>query len=188
MRKAAVFLTLLLMLSACNLPRRGLPAFSLTGEPAQEGTPTPTPTVPYEQCGWVWATQSLPELSAEVQAALEAAGLENITARAEAYGENCLSPGNEVLRFAAMQTDFHITVEVETLADAERMGALLETILSVLDNFPTESTPGPNPGYVGVTFTAGTEELNLWFAVTDGESARALGLRGAALLEELQNK
>ncbi len=184
MRKAAVFLTLLLLLSACNLPRRGIPAFALTGEPAT----TITPTIPYETCGWQWATQPLPDLSAQVQAALESAGLEGVTARAEAFGENCLSPDNEVLRFAAMQTDFRITVEVESLADAERLGMFLEKILIVLDGFPTESTPGPNPGYVGVTFTAGTETLNLWFTATDGESARALGLRGAALLEELQNK
>lgn len=184
MRKAVVLLTLLLLLSACNLPRHRLPDFALTDASAA----TITPTVPYEACGWQWATQSLPDLSTQVQAALESAGLDNVTARAEAYGENCISAENEVLRFAAMQTDFRITVEVESLADAERLGTLLEKILIVLDGFPTESTPGPNPGYVGVTFTAGTEELNLWFTATDGESARALGLRGAALLEELQNK
>jgi len=188
MRRAAVFLGLLLLLGACNLPRRGIPAFALTGEPAQAGTPTPTATVAYEQCGWQWAKQTLPALSTEVQAALEAAGLEGATAHAEAYGENCLSADNEVLRFAALETDFRISIEVESLADAERLGTLLEKILVVLDGFPTESTPGPQPGYVGVRFAAGTEELNLWFTVTDGEAARALGLHGAALLEELQNR
>ncbi len=176
-------LSLLLLLAACHLPRR-LPGSSLPVNPS----PIWTLTVSYEQCAWVWATRPLPELSAEVQAALQAAGLKNVTARAKAYGENCLSPENEVLRFAARETDFHISLQVETLTDAEHLGDLLEKILAVLDGFPAEATPGLNPGYIGVTFTTGSEKLNLWFTVTDGESARALGLHGAALLEELQRR
>ena len=54
--------------------------------------------------------------------------------------------------------------------------------------FVTSVTPGPNNGYVGVTFQTKDDELRLWFLVEDGESARALGLRGAALLDKLQNK
>ncbi|MBE3065864.1 MAG: hypothetical protein IMZ73_00320 [Chloroflexi bacterium] len=64
----------------------------------------------------------------------------------------------------------------------------MEKILVTLDGFPSESRPGPNAGYIGVTFQAGDEELRLWFPVADGESARALGLRGAALLDKLQNR
>ena len=30
--------------------------------------------------------------------------------------------------------------------------------------------------------------MNLWFAVTDGEAARAQGLHGTALLDALTNK
>jgi hypothetical protein len=165
---------------------------ALTGEPAPTATPTATstatPTAAYEQCAWQWATQPLSELSAEVQAALEAAGLEGAAVRAEAYGENCLSADNEVLRFAAMETDFHIVVEVESLEDREYLGSLLERILIVLDDFPPGATPGPQPGYIGVRFEAGTGELNLWFTVTDGEAVRAMGLHGTALLEELQQR
>lgn len=182
MRRAAVLLSLLFLASACNLPRRGVPAFALTEEPA------PAATVPYEACGWQWAAQALPDLSAQVQAALEAAGLEGATVRAEAYGENCLSADNEVLRFAALETDFRISLEVGSLADREYLGTLLEKILIVLDGFPPGATPGPQPGYIGIRFAAGAEELNLWFTVTDSEAARALGLHGSALLEELQNR
>jgi hypothetical protein len=79
-------------------------------------------------------------------------------------------------------------VPVASLDDRQVLGTLSEKILVVLDGFPTESTPGPNAGYIGVTFQAGGEELWLWFPVTVGESARALGLGGAALLDELQNR
>jgi hypothetical protein len=178
-----VFLACLTLVMACNMPR---PVFAPDSKPA---TPTATPTeYPYEQCGWQWATQSLPELSAQVQAALESAGLTGVTAVAEAYGENCLNAEGKVARFAAMETDFRITIQVDSLADREALGMLLEKILVVLDGFPTETTPGPNPGYVGVTFQAGDAELRLWFPIIEGESARALGLRGAALLDKLQIK
>ena len=174
MRK--IFLLLLTMLlAACNLPGPTAPV-------------TETPGAGYTQCAWNWATQPLPELSAQVQSALEAAGLTGITASAEAYGENCITATGVVDHFAAMETDFRITVQVASLSDLEALGALLEQILVVLDTFPPGATPGPNAGYVGVAFQTGNEDLNLWFTAYDGESARALGLHGSALLEKIQNK
>ena len=181
----------LTILPACNLPRP-TPTPDHPPSPSTRVTPpslTPTATeYPYEQCGWSWATQPLPELSAQVQSAMDAAGLKNVTAAAEAYGEDCLDANGTPVRFAAMETDFRITVQVPSLTDRESLGSLLEQILTVLDQFPAGVTPGPNNGYVGVTFQSKDDELRLWFLVEDGESARALGLHGAALLDKLQNK
>lgn len=182
MRKFAALL-LLCLLTACNLPRGGM---TLSTEPGAD--PEPATDIPYTACGWVWATQSLPDLSAEVQSALEAAGLTGVTATAEAFGENCLNNAGEVDHFATMETDFRVRAEVPDLTDTAALGNLLERVLIVLDAFSPGATPGPQPGYIGVTFFHETEELNLWFTVTDGESARALGLHGAELFTELQNR
>ena len=38
-------------------------------------TDTPVSEADYTQCGWMWATQSLPDISVQVQSALDAAGL-----------------------------------------------------------------------------------------------------------------
>jgi hypothetical protein len=176
MRKFLPFVFLISLLAGCNLPH---------------ATPTPTtaPTaLPYTQCAWNWATQGLPDLSAEVQSALEAAGLKNVTARAEAFGENCINQDGTVDHFAAMETDFRLTAQVDNLADTEQLGNLLERILVVLDGFPAGTTPGTQPGYVGVAFQAGSDTSNLWFLITDGEAARAQDLHGAALLDRLTNK
>ncbi len=180
-----IVLSLSLLLVACKLPGddNGLP-FGLTDEPPVTESP-----IPYTQCYFNWATQPLPDLSLEVQAALEAAGLEDVTAIAEAYGENCYdSQTNEVVYFATMETDFRVTVEVDDLGDTATLGDMLELILVTLDQFPPGATPGSQPGYIGVNFVKGEETLYLWFTVIDGESARALGLHGADLLEELQNR
>jgi hypothetical protein len=184
MRRTPLPFLALILLAACNLPGR-LPA---TGAPLPP-TDTPTATVSYRECGWQWATQPLPELSLQVEQALQAAGLPLAAAVAEAYGENCIdSRTNQVAYFAAMETDFRITLDADDLGDEAALGDLLEKTLVVLDGFPPGATPGPQPGYVGITFQAGGEELRLWFTVTDGESARALGLHGSALLIELQNR
>ena len=170
---------LTLLLAACNLPL-SFPDFR-----SAPVTDTPTPPAGYTECAWNWATQSLPDLSDEVQSALEAAGLKGVTASAEAYGENCITKSGEVDHFATMETDFRVSLEVQDLADSVALGDLLERILVVLDAFPPDATPGPQPGYIGVRFIHGTEDINLWFNLTASKSARELGLHGADLFSEL---
>jgi hypothetical protein len=185
--KLAAVGLILLSLLACALPRPVLR--SQPPPPTKTPIGTITVTTSYMECGWNWATQALPELSAEVQSALQAAGLEGVTARAEAYGENCFDPeSGEVRYFATMETDFRVTVEVENLTDRAALGRIAEQVLTVLDGFPPGATPGSNPGYIGIRIVAGNDEFNLWFTVTDGEAARALGLQGAELLTELENR
>jgi hypothetical protein len=84
----------------------------------------------------------LPELMAEVQAAMEDAGLENVTVSASAYGENCYAnETNEVVYFAAMQTDFHVTAQVEDIEDGEALGDLTLAIITVLNEYPPGEAP-----------------------------------------------
>jgi hypothetical protein len=156
--------------------------------PTLTATQTPRATAGYTQCAWTWATQPLPELSIQLQTALDAAGLQGVSGTAEAYGENCIVAPGKVDHFAVMETDFRIHAEVPNLADTAALGDLLERILVVLDSFPPGSTPGPQPGYIGVRFTQGSQEFYLWFTVSVAKTAREGSLHGAALLEELQNK
>jgi hypothetical protein len=172
-RRLNSLIFLILLLTGCYLPRAN-------------ATPT---SIPYQNCYFNWDTQSLPDLSTTVQSAMEATGLKEMTVSAEAYGEDCIdAQTNKVVSFSAMETDYRIQMTVDNLTDRERLGSLLEQILVVLDGFPTGTTPGPQPGYIGISFQAGTEELNLWFLKQDGESARAEGLHGAALLDKFTNK
>ncbi len=185
MQKPAILLFSVLLLTACNLPIQEVGNVPLLDK---EPPATEAPLQP-RLCAWMWATQLLPELGQEVQARLEAAGLENISVIAEAYGENCIdSQTNEVTSFAAMETDFRISVEVKDLSDRAALGETLEKILSVLNTFSPEETPGPQPGYIGIRFFQQSDELNLWFTVQDGEVARGKGLHGAELLEDLMNR
>ena len=172
-----IFATLLcvLILAACTAPH-SIPE-------------TRTAPANSQNCIFTWATQPLPELTAKVQAAINAAGLTGVSANAEAYGENCNdSQTNKLIRFSTLETDFFITVKVANLTDTDKMGNLLDKILVVLDTFHAGKIPGPQTGSIAVSFRVGSEELNLMFTVPAGKTARSLGLHGAALLEELQKK
>ncbi len=178
MRKTlALLLTLLLV--ACNLPR----------PMADVPTAPPTNTSSYQNCYYNWATQPLPDLSKKVQAAMDSAGLKGVTAKAEAFGENCIDAQTlKVVGFGAMETDFRVAVEVPDLTNRDELGNLLERILIVLDEFSTGSTSGLRAGYVGVRFKSGDQELNLWFLVDYEKTVRGQGLHGAELVEKLMTK
>ena len=154
-----------------------------TSSPQASLTDTPPS---YEECGWTWSTRPLPELTDQLQAALDAAGIPGATARAYAFGENCLDQSGTVKRFARMENDFDVQLEVADLQDLDALGDLMERVLAVLDALPPESDPPPQPGRIGLKFsTRDTEGTWLYFMEEELESARGRGLTGRALLEAL---
>jgi hypothetical protein len=153
-------------------------------------TPTPIPlsgTPPtVAPCSFNWATKDVPELTAEIQSAIDDAGLESVTVIASAYGENCYANDtNEVQYFATMQTNFHITVVVDALEDEEVLGNLTAQILTVLNQIPPEDIPGPQPGNITLAFVAGDAQRKLYFSITQADTALEQGLTGAALFHQL---
>jgi len=168
---------MVLLLSACGPgPRTSPPP-----------VPTATPTLPPAgDCYWIWATQPLPDVTARLQAALEAVGLSGATGEAFAYGENCIDYQSGAVRgFAAMETDFTFHLPAADVNDLEALGNLAGQILVVLDQFPVGSTPGPQPGQVEIAFTGGGGESRLMFTMERAANVRSRGLTGAALLEAL---
>jgi hypothetical protein len=175
MHKTFAVLFSVLLLAACGVPP-SIPG-SLTA-PANS-----------QNCAYVWNTQPLPDLTEKVQSAIDAAGLSDVKANAQAYGEDCIDPQtNKPSGFATMETDFRITAQVADITDFDNMGGLLEKVLFVLDAFPLGKIPGPQPGYINISFQSGKSELNLSFTAAAGKSARQQGLHGAALVEKLQKK
>jgi len=186
MKHAATLLLLALfffMLTSCSLRQAAEGAEAVP----PTGTPLPGATA-YPGCYFNWATQPLPDLSRQVQEAVDKSSLTGVTASAEAYGENCYDNlTNKIVYFSTMETDFRFKAAVEDLDEA-RLGKSAERLLEVIEALPGSSIPGPRPGYVGIAFQAGEKTVNMWFLLEDGKSALAKGLRGAALFEALQNK
>jgi hypothetical protein len=185
-----ICIPIIFLLVACNFPRTGVsvqpPSETITESGTQQ---TVEPTQGYEstECGFMWASNPLPELSGDFDKALKEVQPQ-ASGYAEAYGENCIDNEGNVVRFLTMETDFHVTIKVNDLQDRQVLGKLIEQVLAVVAKYPPEDTPGLQPGYVGITFESPTDELRLWFTQTDGETAIENGLRGEELLNALQTK
>jgi hypothetical protein len=180
---------LFLLLNACNFPTQEPPSPTFTVDPeTAPAIETETPqTLNYSECGFVWARKPLPDLSKDFKNALKEIQPQ-ADGHAEAYGENCINHDGEVVRFLAMETDFYITLQVKDLEDKQALGELVEQVLDVVGKFPPEETPGPQPGYVGITFEAPGDELRLWFTIVTAKTALESGLEGEDLFVKLQEK
>jgi hypothetical protein len=174
---------IIVLLSACNFPRQRQPVSDTV--PAPE-TVEPPQYYASTECAFMWANESLPELSADFnQAIQDIAGAEGY---AQAYGENCVTNEGEVVRFLAMETDFYVTLKVNDLENKQILGELVEQVMEVLADFPTDETPGPQPGYVGITFESPVDSLRLWVMRTEIEIALENGLQGEELFNVLQKR
>jgi len=163
---------------------------SLWEAPRVQPSPSPSiePDAPHG-CGWQWNEQSQPELSTQFLEDLEQRGLQPQSAQVYAYGEDCLDPLTlEVLYFAAMETDFRISLRVSSVEDRDELGRQLHILLQILQAYPPESTPGPQPGRVDVTFLDGSAQTSLHFKLLESLEAAKPDLTNTALFERLSGQ
>jgi hypothetical protein len=167
---------------------------SRLGTPSGQGAPvtavvtaSPAPVTPaYQECGWQWATQDLPDVTRRLSAGLDGAGIAYTRVDAYAFGENCLNAQGEVQYFATKETDFDLTLTVSRLADRESVGNLMADALAILvRDFAPDATPGPQPGQITLIVSDGSREARRTIQQGQVADVVARGLRGGALLDEL---
>jgi hypothetical protein len=180
--QATAVLLVICMLSACNFP--GL-IQAAPNPSSNEETEPPSQDYGSGECAFMWANKLLPDLSEQFNQALKAVE-SDAEGYAQAYGENCVTGTGEVVSFHVMETDFYITLKVESLDDHQILGEWIEKVIGVLADFPVDETPGPQPGYVGITFETSEDSLRLWVTQTEVESALESGKRGEELFNAIQ--
>ena len=131
-------------------------------DPGPDGEFPGTTEVPSTtQCGYQWAYQDQPELSMQFDQAIKAI-IPNSTSHATAFGENCVTADGQVVRFAAMETDFYVIATVASLDDHVTFGNWIAEVMKTINNFPPDQLVGPNPGFVEYRFEkSGTELINI---------------------------
>ena len=152
--------------------------------PAIPDTPSPIAAAPSQPCAYTWAYENLPDITAELQAAIQKI-LPEAEARATAFGEDCVAQDGSAT-FGTMETDFYFIISVGDLADNETLGTLIEQALSVTDDFASPRVPGPQAGFVEFTFRTGTEQRVVRVPIPLGKRLREQGLRGAELLKAIE--
>lgn len=132
-------------------------------EQGPDGANTVVPSQP-EGCGYQWAYQDMPEVSAQFVASLQALQPE---AQGEvfAFGENCLQGNNRIIRFIPMETDFDVTLPVNDIMDKAELGGWIVKIMQVIDAIPPEQILGPRPGRVSIGFQSAGQQEALSFYI-----------------------
>jgi hypothetical protein len=141
---------------------------------------TPTSDFSSSQCGWQWTYEELPELSALFDDAVKVS-IPNSSSRATAYGENCLDNDGQIVYFLTMETDFHVTVPVETLDDYDSFGNWMAQVMQVVDGLPSNHIEGPQPGFVEFRFENGNSEFIIVRVPIQGYDETANGKTGEEL-------
>lgn len=149
MKTTPTLLLLTFILGACS-------ASVSTPQPVPAQPPTATVLPPASQpapaaCAYQWATQELPELSAQLNTTIQSI-IPGAASRAAAYGENCLDTEAQTIRFLPLETDFYITISVETLDDYPTFGDWLYEVMLIIDGIPAEDLAGSQPGFVEFRF------------------------------------
>ena len=146
-----LFLTLLLVACSTGIPT---PTPADTPQPPE---PTSTPDATSTQCGYQWAYQDLPELSAQFDEATKEL-IPNSTSHATAFGENCVAADGQVIRFLAMETDFYVIVSVEKMDDYETFGKWITQVMQVVGGLPPDAIAGSKPGFIEFRFEKSTTD------------------------------
>ena len=171
-----------------DLPALPIPRFEKTlqtphiDQPPDGAITTPAPT--FEGCGYQWAQQDLPELSAEFQREIQSLQAD-AQANAYVFGEDCIyADGHKT--FLAKETDFNITLRVNDLADESDLGEWIVKVMQVILNIPKEEIIGPRPGLVGIIFQAGNQNKGANFYI-DRYQTLPSGLSNAEIYQALQS-
>lgn len=152
-----------------NTPHTMTDAASELGPPkiiATVGTPNigqppdgafPTHPASQQDCAFIWTYREHPELTNGLDASIKAL-IPNASSRAAIFGEDCVAADGQTVRFLPMQTDFYVTVSVETLDDYETFGNWIYEVMQVVDGFPPEDLAGLQLGFVEFRFEKSVSE------------------------------
>lgn len=150
-----------------------------------DGANTAVPSYP-EGCGYQWAYQDMPELSADFLQSLQALQPE-AQGNAFAFGENCLNGDGSIKRFIPMETDFNITLQVNDVTDESELGEWIVKVMMVIDAIPPEQIIGPRPGRVSLGFQPSEPQTFVSFYI-DQYHGLSPGLSTAEIYQALQTQ
>jgi hypothetical protein len=143
------------------------------------------PTSSYPQgCGYQWAYQDMPELSADFLQSMQALQ-PKAQVRVYGFGEDCIHEDGTAT-FIPMETDFEITFPVDDLTDTTVLGEWIVKIMDVIDNIPTDQIVGPRPGRVGIMFESNGQRQGVSFYI-DQYRALPAGLSNAEIYQALKS-
>jgi len=159
-------------------------AFAAHPPALQVPSATPTSTKLSAPCFFNWATRPAKELTTELQSALAARGLDNVSISAVGFGEDCIdSQTQQVVYFAAMDTEFTVGLMIDDLGDLDRIGNTLATVFDLINSSARANWPSTKLGRIQISVTSRTSGTRQALRLDSG--TLPLGLKGTALALQL---
>lgn len=117
---------------------------------------SPTAAESYGGCGYMWAYQDDPELTAKVDEAIRQLD-PAASARAQQFGEDCVYEDGHST-FSALETDFYVHLPIEDLTDNEAFGNWMAQVMPLITKIPREEIKGNAYGFVEFWFNKSETE------------------------------
>jgi hypothetical protein len=136
-----------------------------------------------QDCGYQWATQDLPDLSAQFLQSSQALQPEAET-RVYAFGENCTRADGSAT-FIPMETDFEVTLQVNDLSNESELGEWVVKVMQVIEAIPEGEIVGPRPGRVSIIMLSNEDRGGVSF-YKDQYQALPAGLSNAEIYQTLK--
>lgn len=141
---------------------------------------TEAPSSSQGNCGYQWAYHDAPELTQSFDGAVKALD-SKASGRVEFYGEDCVyTDGTST--FSAMETDFHVRLQVEDLDKEEDFGNWVAQVMEIVIQIPREELSG-NYGFVEFWFEKNETEHIVFRVPIQQYINEAQGRSGAELFK-----
>ena len=150
-----------------------------------DGAITAPPSDP-GACGYQWAYQDMPELSASFLQSLQTLQPE-AQGNAFAFGENCMLNDGSVGHFLPMETDFNVTLQVNDVTNPSELGEWIVKVMQVIDAIPPDQIRGPRPGRVSMGFQSSGQQEAISFYI-DRYHGLSPGLSSAEIYQALKTQ
>jgi hypothetical protein len=164
-------------------------ALTMTAWPTSNDllTITITPMVPTDEpCAYMWASHSAPGVDVYLSSAITSAGLEDLSAHAQYFGEDCVTSSGTVVSSGVMYTDLYFEAAVSNINNDEALGVILGQITDLIAAIPEGVLTGSFNGYLGVHFISADGERNVWIELESIMEYCRQGLDGADLMNAVE--
>lgn len=87
--------------------------------------------------------------------------------------------------FAAMETDFNVTLQVNDITDESELGEWVVNVMQIIDAIPADQIMGPRPGRVSLSFQSNEQQDVLNFYIDQYHNLQP-GLSNAEIYQTLK--
>jgi hypothetical protein len=122
------------------------------------------------------------DLSSQIQAALNKAGVTDANVTVTVDGIQCVNPQDGTVEsYSAQKTTFNFNLTVSSIIDQQAIGDIAAQALAALSGIAKSDIPGNQPAAVAITINDGSQQQSISIGYTQAINAYQSGYKGSKL-------